>query len=95
MAVLRFFSRIVFLFNLAFLFTLLLQYKSFVKDGSTTSTIVVAGYLVAPFLNIILNIITGILYLLRRPVHRHVPRWLLLANFIILLVQFSRIFLVI
>ena len=90
---LLFLSRIAFVCNLFFLLTLLLQWRNIVGDERVASTVIIIGYLFAVFLfNPLVNLSYGVVLLRRRPLFSSVPRWLVVANFIFLLLQLQYIF---
>ena len=91
----RIFSRITFLCNLSFLLFIILQYvelnskKNNSNDGIIplpflTGTLVILGQL-AIFINFIFCLIL-VIFMLRKKV-LPVPRWLVIVNFIFLLLQ--------
>jgi hypothetical protein len=85
---LPFLSRVAFLCNLAFLLSLLLQWKYAALPHILTSTIMVTGILLAPFIfNPICNLLYLFLLLRKKPLTLFVPGWLARANFIFLLLQ--------
>ena len=85
---LLFLSRVAFVCNLFFLLTWLLRYVNYVHDQAAVSTIVVMGYFLAvTIFNPLVNIIYLIMLLKRRNLTAVVPLWLVLANFIFLLLQ--------
>jgi hypothetical protein len=85
---LLFLSRVAFICNLFFLCSVALQFRSFVNEDSLVSTIVILGYFFAVFLfNPIANVSYVISILLKRKLFKLVPKWLVLTNFIMLIVQ--------
>jgi len=85
---LSFLSRVAFICNLAFVLSLLLQWKPFISNEALLSTIVVIGYFLAPLVfNPVVNIIYLIFLIRRNPLQASLPRWLVMANFGFLLVQ--------
>ena len=85
---LSFLSRVAFIGNLFFLLTLLLRWKNFIRDEATTSFIIILGYTLTVF---VINPITNLLYFatlaIRKKLFDVVPKWLVIANFIFLLLQ--------
>ncbi|MEI6947709.1 hypothetical protein V9K67_10985 [Paraflavisolibacter sp. H34] len=74
--------------NLFFLLAVLLQYKNFIGEEKVVSTIVIIGYFLAVF---VFNPLVHLLYLavfsFRRRLFDWVPKWLVAANFLFLLLQ--------
>lgn len=90
---LLFLSRVAFICNLFFLLTVLLQWRNLIGDERVASTVVIIGYLFAVFIfNPIVNLSYGVTLVRKRPLFTFVPRWLVLANFIFLLLQLQYIF---
>jgi hypothetical protein len=84
----RFLSRVAFICNLFFVFGVLLQSAPFLSSEALRATILIAGFILAPFLfNPLVNLMYLVLLLRRKPLAPSVPRWLAVANFIFLLVQ--------
>jgi hypothetical protein len=85
---LSFLSKVTFVCNLFFLFTVLLRFNSFLQDQAIISTIVIIGYFLSVF---IFNPFTNIVYLgvllFRRKLFDVVPAWLVITNFVFLLLQ--------
>jgi hypothetical protein len=88
MRLLLFLSRVALICNIFFLLTVLLQWKNFVREESVVSTIVIIGYFLAVF---IFNPLVNLLYItflaIRRRLSDIIPKWLVIANFIFLLLQ--------
>ena len=88
MRVLSFLSKLALICNLFFLMTVLLHFYRFLDDQAIISIVVIIGYALAVF---VLTPLVNILYLLalisRRKLFDVVPRWLVLVNFIFLLLQ--------
>lgn len=84
---LLFFSRVAFICNICFLLTL--SYYFFEPDLSSylAFTIWLLGLWVGIALNLIINLIIIVLLLLRKPLLLHVPKWLIIANAIVLVPQ--------
>lgn len=85
-----FLSRIAFICNLFSLFAILLLWRNFIEGQAVVSTIGIIGYFLAVIFNPLVNLIYLIL-LLRKKLFPAVPRWLVLANFIFLLLQLQYI----
>jgi len=56
-------------------------------EGEIVSIIIVLGYVLAVFINIIVNFCYGFRLLLRKPLQQFIPLWLMIANFIFLIPQ--------
>jgi hypothetical protein len=91
---LPFLSRVAFICNLFFLATVLLHYHNYINDPVAVSTIVILGYILAVFLfNPIVNISCLVLLLQKKKLFELIPRWLVITNFIFLIVQLPYILL--
>jgi hypothetical protein len=89
---LLFLSRIAFICNIFFLLTVLLQWRNIIGDERVTSTVVIIGYFFAVFLfNPVVNLSYLITLMRRRSLFSFIPCWLVLANFIFLLLQLQYI----
>lgn len=89
---LLFLSRIAFICNLFFLLTVLLQWRNLIGDERVVSTVVIIGYFFAVFLfSPVVNLSYLVAMLRRYSLYSFVPRWLVLSNFIFLLVQLQYI----
>jgi len=86
MRLLRFLSRVAFICNICFLLASVLRYLP-VPDNELTSNVIILGYIGAISLNMFINLIFIILFVLRRLWTSGVPRWLIITNFIFFLVQ--------
>jgi hypothetical protein len=86
MKILIFFSRIALICNICFVFVLLLRYSADLSMNGIYSTVVVLGY-ASVGINMLLNLGILLCLLLKRPVWNSIPRWLIIINFLFLLVQ--------
>jgi hypothetical protein len=84
---LLFFSRVAFICNICFLLTISFHFLPAVPDSHFYSTILVLGFVVAIVLNIMVNLIIIVLVLLRKPLRPRFPKWLIIANAVILVPQ--------
>ena len=85
---LLFLSRIAFICNLFFLLTMLLQWRNIIGDERIASTVIIIGYFFAVFFfSPLVNLSYGFTLLRRKALFATVPRWLVLSNFIFLLLQ--------
>ncbi|CAN5595436.1 hypothetical protein BH11BAC3_BH11BAC3_32040 [soil metagenome] len=91
----KLFSRITFIFNLGFIAFIILQYIEINKKKSNsvdniiplpylTGMLVIMGQL-AIFINLIFCMLVVVLLALKRI--KQIPRWLVISNFILLLIQ--------
>ncbi|MDB5252644.1 MAG: hypothetical protein JWP27_1813 [Flaviaesturariibacter sp.] len=90
MRVVLFLSRIAFICNVFFLVAVLLRFANGLQNGVFVSTVVIMGYFLVVLFNPLVNLIYGVL-LLRRRLPGIMPKWLVLANFIFLLLQLQYI----
>jgi hypothetical protein len=85
-----FLSRVAFVCNLFFVFTVILHFNSFLQDQAIISTIVIIGYALSVFVfNPLANISCLAILLFRKKLFELVPKWLVIANFIFLLLQIT------
>ena len=85
---LSFLLKVAFVCNLFFLFTVLLHFSSFLQDQALISTIVIMGYFLSVLVfNPIANIVCLVVLLFRKELFDIVPAWLVIANFIFLILQ--------
>jgi hypothetical protein len=87
MRLLRFLSRVAFICNICFVLASVLRYLPPAPDNEMTQDIIALGYIVAVVLNLFINLIVVILFVLRRLWASGVPRWLLITNFIFFVIQ--------
>ncbi len=81
-------SRIAFVCNLFFLLSAGLQWTTFLVNEAVVSTIVITGYFLAIFIfSPLVNFLYGVHWVLRKKLFWLVPRWLVISNFIFLLLQ--------
>jgi hypothetical protein len=84
----RFFSRVALISNIVFLLAVALQYKSFIKEETVVSNIIILGYFLAVFFfNPLVNFLYAIYLIVTKKLFNLVPKWLVLTNFIMLIVQ--------
>jgi hypothetical protein len=87
MRLLRFLSRLAFICNICFLLVSLLRYVPAPPDNALVSDIIVLGYFGPIAVNLFVNVIVILLFLLRRVWASGVPRWLLITNFVFFVLQ--------
>jgi hypothetical protein len=89
---LLFLSRVAFICNLFSLLSILLLWRNFIEQQAIISIIAIIGYMMAIFFNPLANLVYGILLIAKRPIKNFVPSWLLITNFVFLLLQLQYIF---
>ena len=57
------------------------------QQGHFVSLVLILGVLIAFLLNMVVNLVLLIFILRGKPVWKHFPRWLIIANFLFLLPQ--------
>lgn len=83
-----FLSRVALICNFFFVLTAVLHFYHFINDNVLVSTIVIIGYVLAVFVfTPVVNICYLALLLFRRPLFAALPRWLVLLNFLFLILQ--------
>ncbi|HUQ97351.1 MAG TPA: hypothetical protein VM010_06775 [Chitinophagaceae bacterium] len=83
-----FLARVAFICNLFFAATVVLQWKLLISNQVVLSTIVIAGFFLAPFIfNPATNLVNLALLFQKKMRPGLVPNWLAVVNFIFLLVQ--------
>lgn len=88
---LLFLSRIAFVCNLFSIFAILLMWRDIIQNQVAVSTIIIIGYFLAIVFNPIVNVCYIIMLILKKPLFKTVPKWLVLVNFIFLLLQLQYI----
>lgn len=80
-------ARLALICNILFLFCLVMQrVHDLMPQGSVKSTIIVLGWFVAPFVNLVVNLWVVSARILGKAVP--VPGWLTVSNLLILVLQF-------
>lgn len=88
MKLLRFLSRIAFICNLFFLLTVMMHWSTLFQNEAVVAVIIILGYFLAVFVfNPLVTILYSILLLRRRNLFAIVPKWLVITNFVFLLLQ--------
>lgn len=83
---LLFVGRLAFLCNLLFLVCVIIQRThDFIHQADISNVIIILGWMVAPFLNLTLNIWTSVALLNKSSFS--LPIWLVVANFLFLIGQ--------
>ncbi|MEN9684449.1 MAG: hypothetical protein RLZZ28_235, partial [Bacteroidota bacterium] len=82
-----FLAKLAFICNILFLYCLVIQHtRDFLGWHEFNATVITLGWLLAPFVNLAANISSFWLVLKGRK--KLVPFWLLIVNFLFLLVEF-------
>lgn len=87
MSLLRHLSRVAFICNICFMLAVLILYVNKPPKGEIVSIIIVLGYVLAVFVNVIVNFCYAVRLLARKPLREFIPLWLMIANFIFLIPQ--------
>ena len=94
MKALRFLSKLALVCNFFFVLTVLLHFNRFLEDQAIVSTVVIIGYALAVFVfTPLVSILYLVLFLLRKKLFDVVPKWLVLTNFVFLLLEITYILL--
>ena len=90
---LLFLSRVAFICNLFSVLTLLILWKDIIHLQALVGTIGIMGYVLAIVFNPFVNLLYAIFFFIKRSALAIIPNWLLLANFLFLLLQALYIYL--
>lgn len=90
---LLFLSRVAFICNLFSVLTLLILWKDIIQLQALVGTIGIMGYVLAIVFNPLVNLLYALLFIIKRSALALIPKWLLLANFLFLLLQALYIYL--
>lgn len=85
---LLFLSRLAFIWNVFFLLAVIIQYFRSVPGQQLDTTDIFIGYVMAVVFNPLVNLCYAVLFFVNRQKLAIVPRWLLIANAISLLLLF-------
>lgn len=89
MGLLRFFSRVAFICNICYLLTSLARYgPTVLSNNDIVSTVIVLGWLLSIVVNMLVNVWALVAWAFRKG-RLQVPAWLLVINFIFLIVQLT------
>ncbi|MBN8718261.1 MAG: hypothetical protein J0H85_02385 [Sediminibacterium magnilacihabitans] len=84
---LAFLSRLALICNLLFIVCLIIQRThDFIGRAEVSHTIIVLGWFIAPFLNLLVHSWYGIRLIKKEPVL--LPKWLIIVNLSVLFLQF-------
>jgi hypothetical protein len=89
---LSFWHKLAFIANCCWLAAWAMRYKAFFPEGDVRSTVLVTGLVLSYGLNLLANGWALILLLGGRLRANAIPRWLLIVNFLFLLVQYYLFF---
>jgi hypothetical protein len=87
MQLLRLLSRVAFICNICFLLASFIQWLPNPPEGGLVSLVIVCGYLLSIFVNVVVNIWVLLLLTARRLRGAAVPVWLLVTNFVFFILQ--------
>ncbi|SEP48357.1 hypothetical protein SAMN05660816_06760 [Niastella yeongjuensis] len=82
-----FFSRVAFICNVCFVLVWVMRFYPILEEGRSddlVSLVLILGILIAFLLNIVVNGFILAFWLQRKPVWKHLPKWLLITNFLFL-----------
>lgn len=84
---LLFFCRVAFICNICFVLAWFMQYLPGSEQGHISATILVLGIGVAVLVNIVVLLSFLLMWLRKKSWPEGFPRWLIIANFLFLLLQ--------
>ena len=84
---LQFLSRLAFICNVFFLLGVSMLLFGWVDDQGASSTVMILGFFMGAILNPLANLSTLILFFVNRTKLKLLPTWLILSNFLLLLLQ--------
>lgn len=84
---LLFFSRVAFICNICFVFTLAMHYTEQMKSGYFASTIIIIGLVLSIVINAFVTAASLFLVIAKRQLTDHVPAWLAAINFLFFVLQ--------
>lgn len=90
---LLFLSRVAFICNLFSILTLLILWKDITSQQAVVGTVGILGYVLAIVFNPFVNLCYGLLLVIKGSLLAIIPKWLLVANFVFLILQLLYIFL--
>jgi len=90
MRFLRFLSRVAFICNICYVLASLVRYLPNPPEGDVLSTIIVLGWMLGMLVNMVVNVWWLVVWAAKRQMD--VPRWLLIVNFIFLIIQLVILF---
>ena len=89
MQLLKLLSRVAFICNICFLLASFIQWLPHPPEGEIVSMVILLGYLLSIFVNIVVNIWVLALLAVRRSRLAAVPVWLLIVNFAFFALQIT------
>lgn len=84
---LLFFSRVAFICNICFVFTLAMHYTQQMNSGFFASTIIIIGLVLSIVINALVNAASLFLLVAGKHLTHHVPLWLAVINFLFFVTQ--------
>jgi hypothetical protein len=87
MQAVKFLSRVAFICNICFLLTIILIWLKHPPEGAVVSLVIILGYFLAVLFNGMANLCYLLLIFTGRSRLRMIPAWLVIANFLILILQ--------
>jgi hypothetical protein len=91
MRAILFIARVALICNIVSLFTIFLLFQNKIENNVALSTAIVIGYVLAMIFNPVTNLIALFLLIFKRDIFRRLPLWLVIVNFIFLLLQLQYI----
>lgn len=89
---LRFLSRLAFVCNMVFLLAVAIRFKDFVQDPTSISIVGIIGYFLVFIFSPLVNICYLVVLIVKRRLFAYVKPWLVIANFLFLLLEVFYIF---
>jgi nitrogen fixation/metabolism regulation signal transduction histidine kinase len=89
MQLLKLLSRVAFICNICFLLASFIQWLPHPPEGEIVSLVILLGYLLSIFVNVVVNLWVLALLAARRLRVAAVPVWLLIVNFIFFALQLT------
>lgn len=86
-----FIARVALICNICSLFTIIILFQDYVGNNAAVSSVIIVGYVLAMIFNPLSNLLALFLLLFRRDLFRALPKWLVILNFIFLLLQLQYI----
>ena len=80
-------SRVAFICNVCFLLASFVQQLPHPPEGESMSLIIIAGYIMAILINVLLNLSLGVLLAFNKLRAANIPTWILIVNFIFFIIQ--------
>ncbi len=84
-------GRVALICNLCSVFTVIILFQQYIGNNQVVSSIIIVGYVLAMVFNPLWNLAVLLLLVFRRELYRALPKWLVIVNFIFLLLQLQYI----